>query len=54
EFIAEFGLRKCFHLGGNSSLQAHIRSRHWDEYKSLCEENGISPRMKCMPVKVSK
>ncbi|KAF8885371.1 hypothetical protein BD779DRAFT_1397448, partial [Infundibulicybe gibba] len=54
EFVERFGLRKCFHLGGNSSLRGHIRSKHWVSYKNLCEENGISPNKKCMPTKVAK
>ncbi|KAF8867431.1 hypothetical protein BD779DRAFT_1464554, partial [Infundibulicybe gibba] len=54
KFVAESGLRKCLHLGGNSSLRAHIRSRHWDLYESLCKENGISPNKICMPTKISK
>jgi DNA-binding LacI/PurR family transcriptional regulator len=40
KFVAKHGKRKVFHIGGNSSCQAHLR-QHYDIYKKRCEEKGI-------------
>ena len=34
------GLRKAFHVGGNSSCRQHLR-QHWELYKNKCEEKNI-------------
>lgn len=38
--MKKWGLRKVFHVGGNSSCRQHLR-QHWELYKKKCEENDI-------------
>jgi hypothetical protein len=39
-FVTKQGLRKCFHVGGNSSCRQHIHS-HYEPYKSQCDKGGL-------------
>ncbi|GLB40087.1 hypothetical protein LshimejAT787_0705970 [Lyophyllum shimeji] len=40
KFVARYGKRKCFHVGGNSSCRAHIR-QHYEVYKTRCAAEKI-------------
>lgn len=40
EFVGKWGLRKAFHIGGNSSCRQHLR-QHWQLYEKMCKENSI-------------
>jgi hypothetical protein len=39
-FVAKWGLRKVFHVGGNSSCRQHLR-QHWILYEKTCKEKNI-------------
>ncbi|KAF8885833.1 hypothetical protein BD779DRAFT_1411989, partial [Infundibulicybe gibba] len=47
-YLARFGKRKCFHVGGNSSCRAHIR-QHFKEYKERCEAEDIPLNHHALP-----
>jgi hypothetical protein len=40
DFVKKKGVRKAFHVGGNSSCRQHIRA-HYDIYKTRCEEKRV-------------
>ena len=40
EFTEKWGLRKAFHIGGNSSCRQHIR-QHWELYEKGCKDKNI-------------
>jgi hypothetical protein len=40
ELVKKWGLRKAFHVGGNSSCRQHLR-KHWELYKKKCEDKNI-------------
>src|SRR5271155_299478 len=39
DFVSKSGLRRAFHVGGNSSCRQHLR-QHWNLYKKKCEESN--------------
>ncbi|KAH9058015.1 hypothetical protein EDB83DRAFT_2315976 [Lactarius deliciosus] len=47
------GIRKCFLTGGNSTLHQHCR-RHYDEYKTKCEEADIPVNHHTIPPKIAQ
>ncbi|KAF8867974.1 hypothetical protein BD779DRAFT_1392489, partial [Infundibulicybe gibba] len=38
KYLLCFGIRKCFHVGGNSSCRSHLH-QHFEEYKEQCAAN---------------
>jgi hypothetical protein len=40
-FISGHGMRKAFHIGGNSSCRQHIR-QHYEVYKTRCDAERIT------------
>jgi hypothetical protein len=48
KYIKRSGVRKCFHIGGNSSCRQHIRG-HYDLYKARCEDRDVKMNDWAMP-----
>lgn len=47
-YCQKFGKRKAFHVGGNSSCRAHIRS-HYALYELRCGEQNIAENHHAVP-----
>ncbi|KAH9028829.1 hypothetical protein EDB83DRAFT_2230006, partial [Lactarius deliciosus] len=47
------GLRKCFLMGGNSTLRQHCQ-RHYTLYKTKCEQASVPVNHCAIPPKLAK
>ncbi|KAH9012748.1 hypothetical protein EDB84DRAFT_1243302, partial [Lactarius hengduanensis] len=52
-YVEKAGLRKCFLMGGNSTLRQHCR-RHYTLYKEKCERAGVPINHCAIPPKLAK
>jgi hypothetical protein len=48
ESVIKGGLRKAFHVGGNSSCRAHIR-QHYELYQQRCKDGNIPENHHAVP-----